>query len=62
YCTKGNRGITDTDDYLLTNGDETQKSWKPLLNMISALRGSSEWFAQWNWRTFFCKIDHTTFI
>ena len=47
---------------LLCNGDETQKSWKPLLNMISALRGSSEWFAQWNWRTFFCKIDHTTFI
>ena len=48
--------------HFLCNGDETQKSWKPLLNMISALRGSSEWFAQWNWRTFFCKIDHTTFI
>ena len=30
----------------LCNGDETQKSWKPLLNTIFALRGSSEWFAQ----------------
>ena len=47
---------------ILCNGDETQKSWKPLLNTIFALSGSSEWFAQWNWRTFFCKIDHTTFI
>ena len=26
--------------HFLCNGDETQKSWKPLLNMISALRGS----------------------
>ena len=32
--------------HFLCNGDETQKSWKPLLNMISALRGSSEWLAQ----------------
>lgn len=31
---------------ILCNGDETQKSWKPLLNTIFALRGSSEWFAQ----------------
>ncbi len=30
----------------LCNGDETQESWKPLLNTIPALRGSSEWFAQ----------------
>ena len=30
---------------ILCNGDETQKSWKPLLNTIFALRGSSEWFA-----------------
>ena len=31
---------------ILCNGDETQKSWKPLLNTIFALSGSSEWFAQ----------------
>ena len=31
---------------ILCNGDETQKSWKPLLNTIFALGGSSEWFAQ----------------
>lgn len=30
----------------LCNGDETQESWKPLLNTIPALSGSSEWFAQ----------------
>ena len=30
----------------MCNGDETQKSWKPLLNTIFAFRGSSEWFAQ----------------
>lgn len=28
------------------NGDETQESWKPLLNTIPAFRGSSEWFAE----------------
>ena len=33
---------------ILCNGDETQKSWKPLLNTIFALSGSSEWFAQRN--------------
>ena len=27
---------------ILCNGDETQKSWKPLLNTIFALSGSSE--------------------
>ena len=31
---------------ILCNGDETQKSWKPLLNTIFVLSGSSEWFAQ----------------
>ena len=31
---------------ILCNGDETQKSWKPLLNTIFALSGSSEWFVQ----------------
>ena len=29
----------------MCNGDETQKSWKPLLNTIFVLRGLSEWFA-----------------
>jgi len=32
----------------IADGDETQKSWKPLLNTIFALSGSSEWFAQRN--------------
>ena len=27
-------------------GDETQEAWKPLLNMLPVLRGSSEWLAQ----------------
>ena len=37
------------------NGDETQESWKPLLNTILALRGSSECFAQlgMGWILFF---------
>ena len=30
------------------NGDETQESWKPLLNTIPAFRGSSECFAEAN--------------
>ena len=40
---------------ILCNGDETQESWKPLLNTILALRGSSEWFAQlgMGWILFF---------
>ena len=28
------------------HGDETQESWKPLLNTIYVFRGSSECFAQ----------------
>ena len=31
---------------LLCNGEKTQKSLKPLLKMIFAFRGFSEWFAQ----------------
>jgi len=44
---------------ILCNGDETQKSWKPLLNTIFALSGSSEWFAQWNWQgLFYLRCPH----
>jgi len=31
---------------ILRYGDETQEAWKPLLNMLPVLRGSSEWLAQ----------------
>ena len=34
------------------NGDETQESWKPLLNTIPAFRGSSECFAEGNRSTY----------
>ena len=33
-------------DSILRYGDETQEAWKPLLNMLPVLRGSSEWLAQ----------------
>lgn len=39
--------------HFLRNGEETQESWKPLLNTIPAPRGSLEWFAQWNLRDYF---------
>ena len=32
--------------FVLRYGDETLHLWKPLLNTIPALSGSSEWFAQ----------------
>ena len=38
---------------LLCDEDETQEAWKPLLNTIPALRGSSEWFAQLNLNTIY---------
>ena len=37
------------------NGDETQESWKPLLNTIPAFRGSSECFAEGNRSTYIWK-------
>ena len=37
----------------LRYGDETLHLWKPLLNTIFALSGSSDWFAQWNWQGLF---------
>ncbi len=43
---EGQRTKRNGINSILCNGDETQKSWKPLLNTIFALRGSSEWFAQ----------------
>ena len=42
--------------FVLRYGDETLHLWKPLLNTIFALRGSSEWFAQLNLKQFFCVV------
>ena len=39
--------------WLLYDGEETQKSWKPMLNTIFALRGSSECSVQSNAHKFF---------
>ncbi len=39
--------------WLLYDGEETQKSWKPMLNTIFALRGSSECSVQPNAHKFF---------
>ena len=46
---------------LLYDGEETQKSWKPILNTIFVLRGLSKCSIQWNSKTsfaaqFFCVI------
>ena len=39
-------GRRNRSDSILRYGDETQEAWKPLLNMLPVLRGSSEWLAQ----------------
>ena len=60
FCFIGNSKGTSYEikgiNSILCNGDETQKSWKPLLNTIFVLRGSSEWFAQLNLKQFFCVV------
>ena len=42
--------------WLLYDGEETLKSWKPMLNTIFALRGSSECSVQPNAHNIFCAI------
>ena len=53
--------------WLLYDGEETLKSWKPMLNTIFALRGSSECSVQQNAHRFFvpyakqhCRADLLT--
>ena len=41
---------------LLHHGNETQKSWNPLLNTIFALRDSLECPVQWSAHNSFCAI------
>ena len=43
------------------NGDDTQESWKPLLNTIPAFRGSSEWFAEGKPQHFLYTLCRTNF-
>ena len=44
----------------LCNGDETQESWKPLLNTIPVFGGSSECFAEGNRSTYIWKSACST--
>ena len=52
FCLANDRGWVsishkrNRSDSILRYGDETQEAWKPLLNMLPVLRGSSEWLAQ----------------
>lgn len=50
------------ENFLLCNGDKTQKSQKPLLNAIFVFGGLSECYAQQKFEIFYFAICHNNNI
>ena len=56
----GRRGKIISFDSLIVQWREDSKIVEAIADTVFALRGLSEWFAEWNWNVLFCSLSQLT--
>lgn len=49
-------------DSLIVQWREDSKIVEAIADTVFALRGLSEWFAEWNWNVLFCSLGRSTLL